>query len=55
MAHRAIGVLYGLAMVAVVVAVDLIFFRHKIWFWERLAANMGIVLLLSASYFRFSR
>jgi hypothetical protein len=49
------GVLYVLAMVAVVVGVDLLFFRSKTWFWERLAANVGIVLLFGASYFRFSR
>ncbi len=29
------------------------FFRHKTWFWERLAANVGIVLLFGAFYFRF--
>ena len=47
------GVLYVLAMVAVVVGVDLLFFRSKTWFWERLAANVGIVLLFGAFYFRF--
>lgn len=45
------GVLYGLAMVAVIVAVDLLFFRgHS---WPRLAANVGIVLLFGAFYVRF--
>ena len=34
-------VLYALAMVAVVVSVDLFFFRGGAWFWERLAANVG--------------
>lgn len=38
-------------MVAVVVAVDILFFRN--FFWERLAANAGIVLLFIAFYFRF--
>ena len=47
------GLLYALIMVAVVVAVDLLFFRHRTWFWERLAANVGIVLLFGAFYFRF--
>jgi hypothetical protein len=42
-----------LAMVAVVVGVDLLFFRDKTWFWERLAANVGIVLVFGAFYFRF--
>ena len=51
MGNPAIGVLYGFAMVAIVVGVDLLFFRHQ--FWERLAANVGIVLLFGAFYFRF--
>jgi hypothetical protein len=42
-----------LAMVGVIVAVDLLFFRDKTWFWERLAANVGIVLVFGAFYFRF--
>ena len=41
-------VLFVLAMVGVIVAVDLLFFR-KTWFWERLAANVGIVLVFGAS------
>jgi hypothetical protein len=53
MGSPAIRVLYALAMVAVVVGVDLLFFRDKTWFWERLAANVGIVLLFGAFYFRF--
>lgn len=55
MRDPAIGVLYTLAMVAVVVGVDLVFFRDKRWFWERLASNVGIVLVFGAFYFRFSR
>ncbi len=51
MSSRAVGVLYALAMVAVVVGVDLLFFRHR--FWERLAVNVGIVLVFAAFYFRF--
>jgi hypothetical protein len=43
--------LYVLALVAVVVLVDVLFFRGQ--FWERLAANMGIVLVFVAFYFRF--
>ena len=49
------GVLYVLVMAAVVVASDLLFFRGKTWFWERLAANVGVVLLFGAFYFRFLR
>jgi hypothetical protein len=55
MRNPAISVLYVLAMVAVVVGVDLVFFRSKTWFWERLASNVGIVLVFGAFHFRFSR
>ena len=51
MGRRAGVVLYVLALVAVVVAVDILFFRNHAW--ERLAANVGIVLLFGAFYFRF--
>ena len=40
-------------MIAVVVSVDLLFFRDR--FWERLIANIGIVLVFVAFYFRFLR
>jgi hypothetical protein len=45
MGNSAIGVPYALAMVAVVVGVDVLFFRGRSWFWERLAANVDIVVL----------
>jgi hypothetical protein len=51
MSSKAVGALYAVAMVAVVVGVDLLFFRHQ--FWERLVANIGIVLMFAAFYFRF--
>lgn len=51
MSSRAVGVLYALVMVAVVVGVDFLFFRHR--FWERLAVNVGIVLVFGAFYLRF--
>jgi hypothetical protein len=44
-------VLYVVAMIAVIVGVDLMFFRYR--FWERLAVNIGIVLVFGAFYFRF--
>jgi len=44
-------VLYVLALVAVVVGVDVLFFRQQ--FWERLLANVGIVLVFAAFYLRF--
>jgi hypothetical protein len=47
----ATSALYVVAMVAVVVAVDVLFFRGH--FWERLAANVGIVLVFAAFYLRF--
>ena len=43
--------LYVVVLVAVVVGVDLLFFRHL--FWERLIANIGIVLVFAAFYLRF--
>lgn len=43
--------IYVLAMVAVIVAVDILVFRHQ--FWPRLAVNVGIVLVFGAFYFRF--
>jgi hypothetical protein len=39
------------AMIVVIVVVDLLFFRDR--FWERLVANIGIVLLFAAFYMRF--
>jgi hypothetical protein len=44
-------VLYVLAMVGIVVAVDVLFLRHQ--FWWRLITNIGIVLVFVAFYFRF--
>lgn len=44
---------FVLVMVAVIVGVDLLFFRHSTWFWERFAVNIGIVLVFGAFYFRF--
>ena len=45
--------LYVVAMVAVIVGVDFLFFRNR--FWERLTVNIGIVLVFAAFYFRFLR
>jgi type IV secretory pathway VirB2 component (pilin) len=50
MSSRAAVALYLLAMIAVVVGVDLLFFRHQ--FWERLMVNVGIVLVFAAFYLR---
>ena len=45
------GVLYALAMAALIVGLDVAFFRNR--FWERLAVNIGTVLVFVAFYFRF--
>ena len=46
-----IVVLYVLAMIAAIVAVDVLIFRHH--FWERLTVNIGMVLVFAAFYLRF--
>ena len=50
MGRRAAIVLYVLALVAIVVGVDVLFFRSR--FWERLMVNVGIVLVFAAFYLR---
>ena len=47
--------LYVVAMVAVIVGVDFMFFRNRFRFWERLSVNVGIVLVFLAFYLRFLR
>jgi len=51
MGRQAGVVLYVLAMVAVVVGVDVLFFRNR--FWERLIVNVGIVMVFATFYLRF--
>lgn len=51
MGTRAAVTLYVALMVAVIVAVDLLFFRNR--FWERLTVNIGIVLVFAGFYLRF--
>jgi len=51
MGRQAGTVVYVLALVAIVVGVDVLFFRHR--FWERLMVNVGIVLVFGAFYLRF--
>ena len=43
--------LYILVLIAVIVSVDLLFFKKR--FWERLIVNIGIVLVFAAFYLRF--
>jgi hypothetical protein len=47
------AIVYVVAIAAVIVGVDVLFFRDR--FWERLIANIGIVLVFAAFYFRFLR
>ena len=51
MGRHVATVLYVLAMIGVVVGVDVLFFKHHLW--ERLAVNVGIVLVFLAFYWRF--
>ncbi len=53
MGRQTVVVLYGVAMAAIIVGVDVAFFRNQ--FWERLAVNVGIVLVFGAFYWRFLR
>jgi preprotein translocase subunit SecE len=48
-----IVVLYVVAMVAIIVGADVLFFRQRPW--PRLIANIGIVLVFAAFYLRFLR
>ena len=50
---RQVAVLYVVAMAAIIVGVDFVFFRNR--FWERLIVNIGIVLVFAAFYLRFFR
>ena len=43
--------LYVAVMIAVIVFVDILFFRNR--FWARLMVNVGIVLVFGAFYLRF--
>jgi hypothetical protein len=51
MGRQAAVVLYVLGMIAVVVGVDVLFFRNRLW--QRLMVNVGIVLVFGAFYLRF--
>jgi type IV secretory pathway VirB2 component (pilin) len=43
--------LYIIVLIAVVVGVDILFFKNR--FLERLLVNIGIVLVFAAFYLRF--
>lgn len=46
-------VLYVLALIAVVVGVDVLFFRDQ--FWPRLIVNIGIVMVFAAFGLKYLR
>jgi hypothetical protein len=51
MTRNMLVVLYIVVLIAVVVSVDLLFFKNL--FWERLIVNIGIVVVFAAFYLRF--
>ncbi len=51
MGRQVVVGLYVAAMIAIIVGVDVAFFRNR--FWERLLVNVGIVLVFAAFYLRF--
>jgi hypothetical protein len=51
MTHQTVVLLYVLVLVVVVIGVDVLFLRNR--FWERLIANVGIVLVFWAFYVIF--
>ena len=53
MTRNLVVVLYVVVLIAAIVGVDILFFRHR--FWERLMGNIGIVLVFGAFYLRFLR
>jgi len=53
MGRQVAVLLCAVAMAAVIVGVDVAFFRRH--FWERLAVNIGIVLVCAAFYLIFLR
>jgi hypothetical protein len=53
MSRQLILALYIVAMAALIAGVDFVFFRNRVW--ERLRADIGIVLVFAAAYWRFLR
>lgn len=53
MSRHAAVALYVVAMVVIIIGVDFLFLRGR--FWERLAVNIGIVVVFAAFYFLFLR
>ncbi len=53
MSRNVIVALYVVLMAALIVGVDFLLFKDR--FWQRLMANVGIVLVFAAFYLRFLR
>ncbi len=53
MGRQATAILYFVLMAGVIVGMDFLFFKGR--FWDRLMANIGIVLVFAAFYLRFLR
>ena len=53
MGRQVAVVLFVVAMAAIIVGVDFMFFRNR--YWERLTVNIAIVLVFAAFYLRFLR
>ena len=51
MTRNVFVVFYAVTLIALVVGADLVFFRNRLW--ERLMANIGIVLVFAAFYLRY--
>ena len=51
MSKQVVIAIYVLAMIAVIIGTDVVFFRNR--FWERLMFNIGTVLVFAAFYLRF--
>jgi hypothetical protein len=53
MGRQTTTALFAVLMAAVIVVIDVLFFKNRSW--ERLMVNVGIVLVFAAFYFRFLR
>ena len=51
MSKNLYAVIFVVVMIAVIVSMDLLFFKNHLW--ERLVANIGVVLVFVAFYWRF--
>ncbi len=54
MGNPAVGVIYALVMVAVIVGMDLLFFRHRSWFGSDLRPTSAPSFYLAPSISGFS-